>query len=96
MGRRHGSDLVLLWLWHTPAATAPIRPLAWESPNAVGAALEKTLDQNKIKYMKTGQLLHTVLRRLTFSCLLIHSSNCGHTQPPGTDDNLGKESVHKH
>ena len=24
VGRRHGSDAVLLWLWHKPAATAPI------------------------------------------------------------------------
>ena len=33
-------DLVLLWLWHRLAAVAPIRPLAWESPYAVGAALK--------------------------------------------------------
>ena len=25
---RCGLDLTLLWLWHRPAATAPIRPLA--------------------------------------------------------------------
>ena len=24
VGRRHGSDPVLLWLWRRPAATAPI------------------------------------------------------------------------
>ena len=30
-------DLALLWLWHRPAATAPIRPLAWEPPHATGA-----------------------------------------------------------
>ena len=29
IGHRHGSDPVLLWLWHRPAAVAPIRPLAW-------------------------------------------------------------------
>ena len=29
IGGRHDSDPVLLWLWCTPAATAPIRPLAW-------------------------------------------------------------------
>ena len=29
-----------LRLWHRPAATAPIRPLAWESPCAAGAALK--------------------------------------------------------
>ena len=41
-------DLVLLWLWCRPAATALIRPLAWEPPYAVGAALEKAKRQ-KIK-----------------------------------------------
>ena len=30
-----------------PAAVAPIRPLAWESPNATGAALKKQ-KQNKM------------------------------------------------
>ena len=42
VGRRHGLDLALLWLWSRPAATAPISPLAWEPPYAAGAALEKT------------------------------------------------------
>ena len=40
VGRRRGSDPVLLWLWYGPAATAPIRPLAWKPPYAMGAALE--------------------------------------------------------
>ena len=35
-----GSDLALLWLWHRLAATALIRPLAWEPPYAVGEALK--------------------------------------------------------
>ena len=34
-------DPTLLWLWHRPAATAPIRALAWEPPYATGVALEK-------------------------------------------------------
>ena len=38
---RHGSDSVLLWLWHRPAAVASIQPLAWEPPCAVAAALKK-------------------------------------------------------
>ena len=38
VGCRRGSDPELLWIWCRPAATAPIRPLAWESPYAVGAA----------------------------------------------------------
>ena len=39
---RRGSDLALLWLWCRPAASALIRPLAWEPPYAESAALEKT------------------------------------------------------
>ena len=35
-------DPAMLWLWCRPATTAPIRPLAWEPPCAMGAALEKT------------------------------------------------------
>ena len=41
VGHKHGSDLALLWLWCRPAAVAPIRPLAWELPYTVGAALKK-------------------------------------------------------
>ena len=37
VGRRCSSDLAWLWL----AAVAPIRPLAWEPPFAMGAALKK-------------------------------------------------------
>ena len=47
IGRRRGSDPVLLWLWHGPAATAPIRPLDLEPRYAMGAALEKAKRQKK-------------------------------------------------
>ena len=49
IGRRCSLDPVLLWLWHSLTATSPIRPLTWESPYAMGAALEKTKDENKQK-----------------------------------------------
>ena len=61
VGRRRGSDPVLLWLWCRSTAAAPIRPLAWEPPYAEGAALKSkkqkqkpllTLDQNS-----TGRVL---------------------------------------
>ena len=52
VGCRHGSDPTLLWLWRRPIATTPIRPLAWEPPHAVGAALENTKSQNKKKDQK--------------------------------------------
>ena len=35
-------DPALLCLWCRPAAAAPIRSLAWDSPYATGAALKKT------------------------------------------------------
>ena len=34
-------DPVLLWLWHRPAAAAPILPLVQELPYAIGAAEKK-------------------------------------------------------
>ena len=40
---RGGSDLV--WLWRRPAATALIRPLAWEPPYAKRVALEEAKRQ---------------------------------------------------
>ena len=47
IGCRHGSEPALLWLWHRPAATAPIIPLAWEPPYATGAAQEMTKKKKK-------------------------------------------------
>ena len=49
VGHRGGADPALLWLWCRPAATAPIRPLAWEPPYATGAALEKAKRQKDKK-----------------------------------------------
>ena len=46
---RLGSDFALLWLWHRPAATALIGPLAWESLYATEAALENAKRPKKKK-----------------------------------------------
>ena len=56
VGHRCGSDPSLLWLWCRPAATAPIKPLAWEPPYAMGAALKKVkkTKQNKNKQKNAG------------------------------------------
>ena len=43
VGRRQDVDPALLWLWRRLAATALIRPLAWEPPYAVGADLKSHL-----------------------------------------------------
>ena len=45
-------DLVWLWLRRRPAATAPIRPLAWEPPYAAGAALKNKKRKRKRKKEK--------------------------------------------
>ena len=55
---RHGLDPVLLWLWHRPVATAPIKPLAWEHPCAEGVALEKEKKDKKKK--KKPKKLHSI------------------------------------
>ena len=49
VGPRRGSDPVLLWLWRRLAAVARIKPLAWEPPCAVGAALKGQKQANKQK-----------------------------------------------
>ena len=47
VGCRRSSDPELLWLGCRPAATAPIQPLAWEPPNAMGAALKRPKKKKK-------------------------------------------------
>ena len=44
-GCRRSLEPVFLWLWHRLAATALIRPVPWEPPYAMGAALEKAKRQ---------------------------------------------------
>ena len=50
VGRGRGSDPVLLCLSRRLVATAPIKPLAWESPYAAGSALEKAKKEPKKKF----------------------------------------------
>ena len=52
VGRRRGSDPVLLWLWHRPVAIAPIQPIAWEPPHAVGSGPRKGKKTKKKKKIK--------------------------------------------
>ena len=52
VGHRRSSDLELLWLWCRPVATAPIRPLAWEPPYALGSSPRKGKKTNKKKKRK--------------------------------------------
>ena len=49
VGRRCSLDPELLRFWRRLAATAPIRPLAWEPPWATSVALEKAKRQKDKK-----------------------------------------------
>ena len=47
VGHRRSSDAELLWLWHRPAAAAPIVPLVWKYPYAADMALKRQKHKNK-------------------------------------------------
>ena len=61
VGHRCSSDLELLWLWLRLAATALIRPLAWEVQCAVGAALKEKKRKKKTGWFKQQKFILTVL-----------------------------------
>ena len=48
----------MLWLWHRPVATAPIRPLPWEPPYAAGAALERDKKTNNNNNNNNNDMKH--------------------------------------
>ena len=54
VGRRRGLDPVLLWLGYRLAAVAPIGPLAWEPPYAVGVALKRKEEKKKEEERRPG------------------------------------------
>ena len=59
IGRRHGSDLVLLWLWCRPVATVPIRSLARELPYAAVMGLKSPLKKKKNLFFKSLRIIFT-------------------------------------
>ena len=72
IGFRCSLDLVLLWLWHRPAAVASIRPLAWEHPYASGTAIKK----NKTNYICVYIYIYIYIYNMCCMCVYIHT----HTQ----------------
>ena len=47
VGPRRGLDATLLWLWCMPAATVPIRSIAWEPPYAAAHVALKSKQKQK-------------------------------------------------
>ena len=52
VGHRRDSDPALLWPWRRPAATALIRPLAWEPPYAAAGVAQEMAKRPKKKKKK--------------------------------------------
>ena len=65
VGHRGGSDpeLLWLWLWHRPSATAPIGSLAWELPYAMGVVLKTKKKNKKIRIIKQKQATKKLLEK---------------------------------
>ena len=61
VGHRCGSDPALLWLQGRPAATALIRPPAWEPPYTAGALKRQKTKKKKKNESKWVQNLDTFL-----------------------------------
>ena len=63
----------MLWLWRRPVATAPIRPLAWEPPYAVGVVQEMAKRPKKEKEIEEKILVfsHTHTHTHTHTFLII-------------------------
>ena len=62
VGGRCSLDPALLWLWHRPVATAPIRPLAWELPYATVMALKSKKKKKKKKKRKKVGLISSNMK----------------------------------
>ena len=50
----------MLWLWHRPAAAAPIQPLVWVLPYVTGAALKR---ERKKKNQKITSISKDIEKR---------------------------------
>ena len=66
VGRRRGSDLVLLWLWCRLAATAPIRPpnLGTSTCHVCGAEKRTKSQKKKKRYLKILKELRVNMKEL--------------------------------
>ena len=84
VGCRYALDPTLLWLWRRPAATAPIGPLAWESPYAAGAALEKAKTKQNKKTQQIKQQQKTLWERI-FAHLTNVGFHCNYALIPSTN-----------
>ena len=74
---RLGLDLALLWLWCRLAATAPIRPLAWEPQYATGAALKSKKEKRKKKDVACGVPVVAQWKRIQLETMWLQGQSSG-------------------
>ena len=79
VGGRCSLDLVVLWLWHRPAAEAPTGPLAQESPYAEGMALKRQKDKKTKKQKNYNEM---PFRKLLMPLLMDSDAHVSHPQTP--------------
>ena len=72
VGHECGSDLVWRWLWHRPAAIAPIQPLAWERPYAAKSSPKKQKKKKKVN----PKINHGLWVTMMYECKHISSNKC--------------------
>ena len=57
VGHRGGSDPELLWLLCRPTAVAPIQPLAWKYPYALGVVLRRQKTKQQQQHTRINLLV---------------------------------------
>ena len=73
VGGRRGSNPVSLWLWCRPAAPAPVQPLVWKLPYAVGTAIKRQGEKKKERNYTLGIIF---CMRLMFLEKYLHLKVC--------------------
>ena len=68
VGHRCSSDpmLLLLWLWHRLAATAPIGPLEWDPPYAIGVAIKRKNTKKNLPCVPSSPKIKLLFERLKY------------------------------
>ena len=64
VGGRCSLDLILLWLWRRPVATALIQPLAWAPPYAAGVTLKSQKRKKERKNLFKAKSMFTYFTRI--------------------------------
>ena len=100
VGHRCSLDPAWVWLWGRLAAVALIRPLAWEIPHTIGAALKRKKKKKKKRTLAVLRHIFQLVLQLSewhfylfiflFFCFLFLGPHLRHMEAPrlGVDSEL--------